>query len=64
MKAIKLILAAILVVAYVRNHMILNIQFNEYGKDCSLWEKIAGGVVGAIITGISWWYIIDSIINW
>jgi len=64
MKAIKLILAAILVVAYVRTHMILNIQFNEYVKDCSLWAKIAGGVVGAIITGISWWYIIDSIINW
>ena len=64
MKAIKLILAAILVIAYVRNHMILNIEFNEYGKDGKLWLKIIGGVVCAIITGISWWYVIDYIINW
>lgn len=40
MKAIKLILAAILVVAYARNHIILNIEFNEFGKDGKLWVKM------------------------
>ena len=63
MTTILLLCAFMLVVAYALNHIILNVKFNEIGRQGKTWVKVLSGIFCNILQGVADWYIIENIIK-
>lgn len=62
MSIIYLILATIEILLYTATHISYVNQYSPYVRG-SNFAKITGGIIGAVIHGICWWYIISEFIK-
>lgn len=62
MTTILLLLSFLWVGGYTINHTAHNIKYNPNMRGNKT-QMVIGSIIGAIISGVAWWYIIDHIIK-